>query len=414
MVTQLAGRGTPRLLLSSALALAPALAGADVVTQWSDIAAATIQVPATPGVGTPEERRPIYSADLATVHIAIYDAVVAIQPTHVPFAAGPATPPEGASVDAAVSAAAHGVLSSLFPNRASIYQGTYDAIVGAIPDGDAKTRGLAVGAEVASAIAALRANDGRSTVVSYTAGSLPGDFRGVNPVNTFGAYVRPFTLTRASQFRADGPPALESATYAIDLAETKALGGAVSRERSAAQLEMARFHTEPPGFFWPRNITRLARGSVADNARLLAAVWVAQADASIACFESKYVYDAWRPQSAIPLADTDGNPDTVADPAWTPVVPTPNHPEYPAAHGCAAGALAETLAQFFGTKRVYLSFDSKVTNTTRNYLSVDAMARELEVARIFGGMHFRTSAVDGGTLGRRTAAWVMEHNFQSQ
>lgn len=396
-------------LLSIAL---PTATLADVVTDWANLGGATVNQPGTPGVGTPEERRPIYSVDLATLHVAIYDAVVAVVPTHAPFAAAPFTNPEGASLDAAVSAAAYGVLSALFPNRVATYQGLYDATVNAIPDGDAKTRGLAVGAEIAAAVVAMRANDGRSAVVAYAPGTAPGDFRGVNPVNTFLPFVRPFSLTRASQFRAEGPPALESATYRLDLDETRRLGGSVSNDRNAAQLEMARFHTEPPGAFWARNLARLARGTVLENARLLAAVWVTHADASIGCFESKYVYDAWRPQSAITLADTDGDPDTAADTTWTPVVPTPNHPEYPAAHACAGGALSETLRQIYGTTRVSVTFDSKVTNTTRGFATLDAMLRDLQLARIYGGMHFRTATVDGAELGRRTAAWTMSRNFR--
>ncbi len=395
-------------LLSVAL---PTATLADIVTDWANVGGATVNQPGTPGVGTPEERRPIYSVDLATLHVAIYDTVVAIVPTHAPFAAAPFTNPEGASLDAAVSAAAYGVLSALFPNRVATYQGLYDATVNPIPAGDAKARGLAVGAEIAAAVVAMRANDGRSTAVTYTPGTAPGDFRGVNPVNTFLPFVRPFSLTRASQFRAEGPPALESASYRLDLEETRRLGGSVSNERNAAQLEMARFHTEPPGAFWARNLARLARGTVLENARLLAAVWVTHADASIGCFESKYVYDAWRPQSAIPLADTDGDPDTAADATWTPVVPTPNHPEYPAAHACVGGALAETLRQIYGTTRVAVTFDSKVTNTTRNFATLDAMVRDLQLARIYGGMHFRTATVDGAELGRRTSAWTMSRNF---
>jgi len=144
----------------------------------------------------------------------------------------------------------------------------------------------------------------------------------------------------------------------------------------------------------------------------MAMLWVAQADVGVGCFESKYVYEFWRPQSAIPLADTDGNPATIADPSWTPVVPTPNHPEYPAAHACVAGAMAEVLRSFFGAKKIDFTFTSTVTGTQHEFDSTDAMVRELQVARIYGGMHFRTSTVHGKVLGTKVGKWVATRYFR--
>ena len=163
-------------------------------------------------------------------------------------------------------------------------------------------------------------------------------------------------LAGLSQFRAPGPPALTSAAYAADVNETKALGAAASTTRTAEQTEIARFHTEPPFNFWPRNLRVFATTAdgVASQARLMAMLWVALADSLDACFESKYTYLAWRPISAITL-DGDGNDATIIDPAWTPVLPTPNHPEYPAAHACGAGAVAEVLRAYYGTPNI--SFD---------------------------------------------------------
>ena len=155
----------------------------NAVAYWNKIATDTINV-APAATGTAEEQRPNISVDLATVHVAIYDAVNAIVGTHKAFGATPATSAAGASQEAAAAAAAYGVLKGLFPNRAAQYQAAYDDFIAAIPADDAKTRGIAVGTEVATAIVALRANDGRSTTVAYTAGTAPGNFRGVNPVGT--------------------------------------------------------------------------------------------------------------------------------------------------------------------------------------------------------------------------------------
>jgi hypothetical protein len=143
----------------------------------------------------------------------------------------------------------------------------------------------------------------------------------------------------------------------------------------------------------------------------MAVIYTGYADAIAACMDAKYAYQAWRPLSAIPLADTDNNPATVADAAWTPVLTTPNHPEYPAAHSCTAGALGESLRQYYGTDKVTYSFDSKVTGTTRTYTTTDELTEESRVARIYAGMHFRYSTTAGAALGKQVANWTMQQHF---
>lgn len=389
--------------------------GPNAVSYWNEIATNTINVPASAaGVGTAEEQRPTITADLATVQVAVYDAVIAIAGTHQPYAITPKADTIGASQEAAVAAAAYGVLRGLFPNRTAQYQAQYDSYVAALPDDSARKLGLAVGAEVAAGILALRANDGRAVVLAaYVPGTAPGQFRGVNPINRYTPYIKPFLLTSNAQFRAPGPPALDSAAYAADVNETKALGSATSTSRTVEQTEIARFNTMPPPLFWPLNMRNFAMTSrsLAEQARLMALVWVAQADATNACFESKYHYQFWRPFSAITLADTDANAATTAEPTWTAVVPTPNHPEYPAAHSCAAGAMAEILRGYYGTPNVTFSFSSSVTGSTRQFTSLQAMVDEIQVARIAGGMHFRTATTDGAALGKSVANWVLTHGF---
>ena len=387
----------------------------NVVSYWNDIANKTVNAASAVNT-TPEEQRPAYHVDLAAVHVAIYDAVSAIDGRFKPFAVTPIAPSTGASIDAAASAAAYGVLRGLFPNRGAQYQAAYDSRVALIPAGDAKARGLALGSEVAAAVVALRANDGRSVALApYVSGTVPGKFRSASPTpfNRHVPFIKAYALTRVDQFRPPAPPALASAPYASAFNESKAGGGAVSATRSAEQLEIARFHTEVPALFVTRNLGRFAASTadVVEAARLMAFIYVVHADAIGACFEAKYFYEAWRPLSAIPLADGDDNAATASDAAWTPVFPTPNHPEYPAAHSCTSGGLGETLRQYYGTRKVAYAFDSTVTGTTRAYATTDALNDESRIARVYGGMHFDFSTAAGVELGTRVAEWVAAHHF---
>ena len=387
--------------------------GTNAVSYWNDVAGKTVIATSATST-TPEELRSNYALDVATVQLAVYDAASAIDGRYRPYAVTPAAPAAGASMDAAIAAAAYGTLRVLFPNRSAQYQAAYDSFVGAIPAGDARSKGLALGAEVAAGIVALRANDGRAVVLApYVPGTGPGQFRGVNPVNRFAPSVKPFALTSNGQFRPAPPPALGSDAYATSFNEVKAFGGAVSTVRTAAQLEAARFHTEPPGPLWTRNLLRFATSTtdVAEAARLMAFIYVVQADASDACFEAKYFYQAWRPLSAIPLADTATNPATVSDPTWVPVLATPNHPEYPAAHSCASGSLAQTLRLYYGTQEVAFSMDSTVTGTTRSYATTNALPDEIASARVWSGIHFRFSTDAGAQLGVQVADWTWAHYF---
>ncbi len=387
----------------------------NVVFYWNDIANQTVLAPSTTNT-TPEEQRPSYQIDLATLHVAIYDAVSAIDGRYKPFAIRPKAAAAGASMDAAASAAAFGVLQALFPNRRALFQSAYDSRLAALPDDDAKTRGVLLGSEVAAGVVALRTSDGRAvTLAPYVSGTAAGQFRsaGPNPFNRQVPSTKPFSLTRLDQFRPPPPPALNGAAYAAAVEETRALGGAISTARTAEQLEIARFHSELPASFVARNLGRFASttADVADAARLMAFIYVVHADAIGACFEAKYHYAAWRPVSAINLAASDGNDATLADTTWTPVLPTPNHPEYPAAHSCTSGGLGETLLRYYGTRNVSYLWDSKATGTTRTYSSTDALDEESQIARIAGGMHFRFSTDAGVELGKRVARWVADHHF---
>ena len=389
---------------------AAATAEGNAVTDWNEIAANASVV-----------GRPVGSALVleGIVQAAIYDATVAIEGGYEPFVAAP-TVVRPASTSAAVAAAARGVLVVRVPGQADSVDAEYAAYLAGIPDGPAKTNGIAVGEQVATAILAWRTGDGFDNTVDWVQPPPgPGVFEPVfppAPVDEKLKQVRPLTLTSNSQFRPDGPNPLTSPEYAADFNELKAYGGAVSA-RTPAQTEIARFWADNTALQWPRAQRRLAlehKLGLADTARMLALTQVATADAILACFDAKYHYLFWRPIHAIPRADTDGNPATEADPTWTPLLyPNlhPNHPEYPGAHGCVTKAVTETLAAFFGTDKVAFSVDSNVTNTTHYYTRFSDAAKEVYDARTWGGLHFRNSTMEGAWIGRNVARYILTNFF---
>ena len=391
-------------------------ARADVITEWNAIAAATLLAAA------PTER-PNLGLDFPMVNIAIFDAVNAIDRRYSVYVARPTTNPIGASQDAAAIAAAYTVLRANFPSRRAQLDAAYATSIAAVPVGDARDRGIGVGTEVGNAIVTWRANDGRFFVAPpYVPGTDAGAYQltppaFAAPVATNTPHFRPFAVLRASQFRAYGPPNLTSEQFARDFNETKRLGSATSTERTAAQTEIGRFHTENPTTFWSRNLGNFAAAQnlgPTDHARLLAQLYVSFGDASIGCFDSKYYYNFWRPITAIQTTLDDGNPATETDVAWSPLANTPPHPEYPAAHGCAMGAVAETIRRVVG-ENVHVSFTSKIPGTIpHEFNNTDAMVQEVINARVYGGMHYRNSGVHGARLGRLTATWVSEHYFKKE
>ncbi|MBB3220814.1 vanadium-dependent haloperoxidase [Pseudoduganella umbonata] len=388
----------------------------NAIVHWHDIGAATVTAKAQ-ATATEAEKYAAFPADMATLHLAMYDAAMAIDRRYRPFLFNPADQNGAASLDAAVGSAAYEVLRALFPSRAGEYQQAYERFMAALPESAAKKQGIALGAAAAAAHLKGRTTDGRATAMpAYAATETAGRFRGENPINRHWPGIRPFTLQAMGQFRPPPPPALDSAHYAADFNEVKELGGMRSTRRTAEQLDTARFHSEPPAPYFTRNFGRFARTTAdpVEAARLMAAIYVNYTDAIGACLEAKYHYDTWRPQSAITLAESDGNPATIADAAWTPVLPTPNYPEYPAAHTCSVATLGELLRQYFGTDQVTFTWDSKVTGTARTYTDTGALAEESRVARIHGGMHFRFATTAGVEQGRKVAAWTMKHAFMPQ
>lgn len=235
-----------------------------------------------------------------------------------------------------------------------------------------------------------------------------------SPVDVKLAHVRPLTFDSPSRFRPRGPSRLSRARYAADLAEVAALGRVDSVVRTPEQTDIARFWAENTYIQWNRNLRRLAteqRLDLVATARMMALVHVSASDAVIGCFDAKYHYLFWRPVHAIARADTDGNADTGPDPTWAPLLIV-NHPEYPSAHACWTKAVTDAVAAFFGTDRVVFTLDSTVTGTTPTYRRFSAAMREVFVARIYAGLHFRDSMADGQAVGRRVARHVVCNFFQ--
>jgi len=381
------------------------------VADWSLIAQNTIV-----GVG---RRFPGEAAVyMGIVHATIYDVVVAIEGGYRPYAITPTVPPN-TSVDAAVAAATHRVLVERFRDQQAGLDDVYFAYLNGIPEGEAKTNGIAVGEEVGVGMLLLRANDGLDSIVPYVQRPPgPGVYEPTAPATPLGTRmpgVLPLALESASQSRTNGPPALHRREYGHDFNEVKYLGRFDSRVRSAEQTAVALFWTDHDIPQWNRNLLRLAdaRGLTSiETARMLAMAHVAGGDAMIGCFDAKYHYLSWRPLHAIHHADTDGNPHTLPDPTWQPLLPTPNHPEYPSAHACHTTAIAEALESFFGPGRLRFSIDSLVTGETRYYKGFREVVAEVNDARVWAGFHFRYAQEDGSRLGRKVARFVVRNFFQ--
>jgi hypothetical protein len=363
---------------------------------------------------------------MGIVHVAIFDAAVAIEGGYRPYAATP-TAPAHTSPEAAIATAAYDTLTGLQPQlgaNQTILDGDHTAYMAAIPDGISKSRGIAIGAQVARAVLALRANDGRGCSTTVTDLGLPVPAPGVwqpAPGAVLGLCLpgmRPLALKNASQFRPEGPNALTSEEYAADFDQVKDLGRNDSTSRTPEQTNQALFWTDHDIRQWNDGMLRLATARGLDlvrTARMLALAHVAGGDAMIACFDGKYHYWFWRPSQAIPLAGSDGNPDTVADPTWKPLGTTPNFPEYPSAHACHSTAVVWALDAFLGTDRLRLTLDSRapgVTERTRTYDRLHDVVKDVDRARVLIGFHFRNSDLQGSALGRKVGRYVAHNYFQ--
>ena len=418
----------------------PVSAVVDPVSYWNTTA---VQAFVTTGQGGASSSR-----TLAIVQVAVHDALNAIDSRYERYAfTGNAQP--GASVDAAIAAAAHDSIVGTIAVGALPFPGfgsaasqaaaivpvnlAYTAALAAIPDSPSKSDGIAIGQASAAAILALRSTDHALDFAPYTPGTEPGDWRPTpNPVPpnpaaggvglaaatlTWWGSVTPFVLRRSSQFEPNEPPKLSKKLWARDYNEVKEIGSQNSASRTADQSSIARFWYEGSPQGWSRIALVVADSEnldLWDRAWLLALVNLAMADGFIAGFETKYHYNFWRPVTAIRLGDTDGNDETVADAAWSTYLNTPSIPDYTSTHSVLGGAAAEVLRRFFGRDDVAFTTTSGVpfAGITRSYTSFSQAAAENGESRIYAGLHFRTAVEDGIDQGKRIGHFVFTHALQ--
>jgi hypothetical protein len=311
------------------------------------------------------------------------------------------------------------VLTRLYWTQTVAFDVALESSLAAIPDGPARADGMAVGMEVAEKLMALRKDDRSNATVTYTPKSDPGMYQPSLPafapaVLPHWGGVTPFLLKSADQFPLAGPPALNSAEFANDLNEVKTLGAKHSSTRTRDQTDAARFWTAS-AFVTDNEAARQLsthKGlGVVENARLFAMLNMAGADALIACWDGKYRYHYWRPITAIRNADSAGNGGMTADPAWEPLFPTPAHPEYPSGRSSYTGATARVLQEFFGDE-VSVSLTNPAVKVTRTYHSLARMGQEVEDARVWGGIHYRTAVVHGSELGHSVADYGLKNYLQ--
>jgi hypothetical protein len=435
-------RTIPTLLIALVVMMSCAISGTaatlplgNTVQQWNTIAENTVV-----GSGTFQAEGFIY---MAYVSAAVYDAVVSIEGGFEPYASGITAPP-GASTDAAAVEAAYRTLVNYFPGKAAALGSFYTEALALIPDGPSKTAGQAVGLASATNIINLRTGDGRLTPIGVTSpfSTLPpgpGVWRLTPPAfappqTPWVGSVRPFILASADQFLPDPPPSLQSSDWVDAFNQIKTFGEASSNVRTSEQTAIARF--------WSANVVRIfnrAARDVADQqglglvqtARLTAMVNTVGADALISCLFAKYQYLFWRPVTAIdPTSVTsdgfgpipgfdDGNPATVEQVGWRPLLVTPNHPEYPAAHPTITSAMAEVFSSFLGTQRFNIDihgFDAAGPagnlNAARHFDSPNDLRNEIIYARLWAGLHYHFSSVAGVVLGRDVAKYDLRHAFQ--
>jgi hypothetical protein len=398
---------------------------AQVALDWNANAVAAVRA-ATTTNGLPPGATPrlLFQTEgliyMAYVQAAVYDAVTKIAHRYEPYhrfsaAAG------HASVEAAVIAASYNTLTFYLGDPGGVLAGQYAASIAALPENAETARGIAVGQAAAADIEALRATDGRNaaTAVYGAVGPVVAGVWQVAPPATFAqtpwvAFMQPFMIESPSQFRAPPPPALTSAQYAADFNETRLYGAATGSLRTTAQTAIA--------LFWNANAigqqNQLYRDvavqhgmDLVDTVRLLAMGDMTVSDAGIACFDSKYHYLAWRPYTAI---RNDGNP---ADSTWTPLIPTPNHPEYPSAHGCVTSTVTQVIAKVLGTSNIDVTImgatlGGTALTTSQHFDTAQQLQNQLLDARVWAGLHWRNSDVVGENLGNSLAGWVLQRYFR--
>jgi hypothetical protein len=395
-------------------------ARADTVTEWNAIMQATVTAATVPPM--PPTNPHYQSRWGAIVQLAVFEAVNAIVGDYEPYL-GVVEAPAWASPDAAVIAAAHRTLVTLRPDRAAALNVLRDNALAAIPNGPAKEAGILAGEDAAAALLLLRADDGsvEAADTPYTPGTGPGDYRplpGQTPLLPGWGQVTPFGLLDVTEFRLPPPPALDSGRYADDYNDVKRLGSLNSPFRPQDRTDVARFYAvTSPTALWnsaARQASAAQGKTHSENAQIFALLAMAMGDASIAMWDTKYHYNFWRPQAAIREGDTDGNPDTVADPDWLPLIATPAHPSYASGHACGSGAARRVLEWAFGKDGHDITLTNPALPTiVLDYTAWDEITDDIDDARIYGGIHFWFDQEAGARMGRHVSSYILENYLRS-
>src|SRR4051812_26318750 len=342
---------------------------------------------------------------MAIVHVAMFDAVNAVNPRYRSYAfKGKA--PAGASAEAAGAAAAKTVLLKLYPDQSEAIEKAYASSLAAIPDGAAKTSGVALGEQVGGECIAMRTDDGAGVTFAYRPVTAPGVYvPTMIPVSPEWPKVKPFFMKEPAQFRPGPPPALKSAEWAKDLNEIKQLGARQNSARTEEQTNVGRFWALTGVPSWNPIVRALSQSAgldLVDNARLFALVNMAATDAFIAVFDAKYAYNFWRPITAIRNGDMHGNGEVARDAGWMSLIDTPMHPEYPCAHCISSTAVGTVLTSVLRGKPISVTMTSPTApGVTRKWERIEDYMQEVNDARVYGGVHYRFSTRTGADMGRK-------------
>ena len=401
--------------LTAACLMTPAATRADVVLDWNAVMTATVA-----GQNAFNEAR------IATItQLAVFEAVNAVTGKYEPYL-GTVVAPRGASREAAAIVAAHDVLVHYLPTSAATVTPARDAALALIPDGPSKEDGIAVGADAAAAMIADREGDGSSPPQFYPpAPAAPGVWQATPSCTAAGGVllhvgnVTPFGLESGDQFRADPPPALTSFRYARDYFVVKKLGRIDSPYRPQDRSDVARFYGLVLGVqTWNPAVRQVAADegkSLTYNARAFALLNMAIVDGLIAVMDTKYQETFWRPETAIRGGGTDGNRLTVADPAWTPFITVPCHPSYPSAHAVLAGGAREIAERLFGKSGHSIVLSSaSVPGIVLHYTRFKDIARDIDEARVYGGVHYRFDQEVGGRMGEKVGRHLYHHHLRPE
>jgi PAP2 superfamily len=403
-----ASHGLRGLLACALFLLMTPLAHADAVTDWNGIAVQYVSAgrSGAPGV-----------LDLALVQTAVHDAVQAFEHRFEPYYSVP-KPSGPGSLSAAVAAAAHGVLVGLYPGQQAALDAAYDAYIDGLTDSEALVAvGEAVGQQAAADLLTQYRAEPDPPLPSYTGGNEPGEWRPTDPSFLPGAFeslasMVPFTVNDPSQFRPKPPPPLTSIAYLREYNEVKSLGAIDSTTRTPEQTDLARFWSVNFIAQWNEAIRGIAVGhifAVGDSARLFALANLAAADAAITVWDSKYFFSFWRPITAIRNGDDDGNPRTVGEADWTPLLITPPYPDYTSGANGLTGAFTTILQLFFKTDEFDFAVPSTASDLSVNprlFNRFSDAAEEVVEARILQGIHFRSADKEARRQGRRVALWT--------